>query len=116
MKLNDHRWLRVKRDRALIMQDGRCLYCRTHLSRQNATADHRQAKSRGGTDSSQIDATCKFCNSAKGTMSSSAFKKLLRGDGCLSWPANLCRSSRRVNLEGDRAVKRIRRLIDAGAA
>lgn len=111
--LNDHRWIRIKRDQALIKQKGRCKYCRCGLSRVEATADHRIAKARGGTDSGPIDATCWFCNQGKGALLPGIFRKMLKSDGPLPWPANVCRASLHINTAADQAVKRIRRACAA---
>ena len=105
-----HKWVAVKRDEALIRQGGRCKYCRCGLTRGTATADHRVPKAKGGTDSGATDALCWFCNQAKDRLSPLQFRKLLKSDGPLPWPANLCRASFRINTAADKAVKRIRRV------
>jgi hypothetical protein len=63
---------------ALEKQEGRCFYCHAPLSEADATADHRQPKSKGGTDRREnIVAACFPCNYAKSDLAESWFFKII---------------------------------------
>lgn len=106
-------FLRVYREQARVDQRSECKYCKEPLTAATATADHVKARARHGTDAaSNIVASCRPCNLAKGTMSAAAFQKLLhsfpRGHPV---PVLLAWSRRRVNLAVTRAEKRILRFV-----
>lgn len=104
-----HTWVKIARQAAMKDQGGRCLYCFERLSFRSATAEHRKARSQGGTDEkTNIGATCQPCNSLKGKMPEKTFLKRLkspaRGDGVAWWMAW---SRRRINLATVRTRTRI---------
>jgi 5-methylcytosine-specific restriction endonuclease McrA len=104
-----HTWVKIARQDAMKDQGGRCLYCFERLSYKSATAEHRKARSSGGTDAKvNIGATCQPCNSLKGRMGEKGFLKRLKspahGDGIEWWMAW---SRRRINLAAVRARTRI---------
>ncbi len=101
-------WTKLAREKALIEQGGRCLYCLTKLTRTTVTADHRVPKQHGGLDNDDnIDALCSICNRLKGAKNAGRFKRSLK----ISQPGNLELQTqgaiRRINLQADRACKRI---------
>jgi 5-methylcytosine-specific restriction endonuclease McrA len=107
--LREHSWLKVARSTALAEQRGRCHYCFDRLHARNVTADHRKARSRGGSSlSSNIVAACQPCNFLKGAMGDKAFKNAIKAPGPgrgIEW--HLAWSRRRINLAAMRARKRI---------
>jgi 5-methylcytosine-specific restriction endonuclease McrA len=102
-----HVWIRMQRRDAWIAQGKRCAYCRGAIKEHEITADHVVARARGGTDEDNIVAACRDCNRAKGSKSVPKFKRLLRRKSGLPFDLALIRSRRRINLAGDRSVKRI---------
>ena len=99
-------WRSLTRDTALINQGGRCLYCFTELSRSSATSEHRRPIIKGGLDNPEnIDAACYWCNKLKGSMSVPQFKKLLKCPCNVDYQVQ--GAIRRLNLQADRACKRI---------
>jgi hypothetical protein len=63
---------------ALISQKGRCKYCKSPLSIECATADHKIPASRGGTICREnVAAACETCNRVKADLPESYFFKLL---------------------------------------
>jgi len=56
------------REWKLRIQGGRCFYCGSGLKAEHATLDHVEPRSRGGTDRvSNLVASCRLCNRAKGS-------------------------------------------------
>ena len=56
---------------------GRCVYCQTPLSFEEATYDHRVPKARGGTCAqANMALCCVLCNVAKGDMSEQEWRSL----------------------------------------
>ncbi len=103
-----HTWIKLARDRAWGKQDRRCAYCHGELARADATGDHIVPRRDGGSDRvGNIAAACGLCNLAKGSMAAGAFRRLLKGHDPAPFRILLCRVIRRINLEGDRAVKRV---------
>ena len=102
-------WLRVKRDTALIEQDGRCLYCLSTLHRSTATADHFKARAKGGTnEEGNIVAACDTCNSLKGDMPAKDFMKMVKGQLPATYKIQVQALIRRLNKRTDKACKRIK--------
>jgi len=108
-RVTEHTWIKVARQQAMLDQKCRCLYCFEHLAAATATAEHRKARSKGGSNSREnIGATCEPCNSLKGSMGEKAFIKLIksppRGSAIRLW---LAWSRRRINLAALRACRNI---------
>lgn len=76
----DHMWLKMKRNDSWCDQGGRCFYCRSRIPVNAVTADHVKPRSKGGTDTGKIKAACQRCNVAKGSMTLSRFRSMLRGE------------------------------------
>lgn len=103
--------LKLLRAEALRQQGHRCLYCKGPLPLEEATAEHRRARSRGGLDTrANIAAACLPCNRARGNMRQDHFYKLIdraappRGEPVtvlLIW------ATRRIWKRADRACARI---------
>ena len=56
-----------------------CKYCFEPFNVSAATADHRQARNKGGSNlSHNIDAVCASCNLLKGSMTPGAFAKIIK--------------------------------------
>lgn len=71
-------YINTYKSTALLKQHGNCKYCFAPLSRKRSTADHVIPISRGGTNNKEnIVAACCLCNSIKGSMSATEFKRLL---------------------------------------
>lgn len=67
------------RDAALSAQSGCCKYCFEPLTAATATAEHRVARSAGGSNlAHNIDAACLRCNRLKGTATAGAFLKAIK--------------------------------------
>lgn len=65
-------WLR---NVALVEQRGKCFYCSLDLEKSKATADHVVPRSLGGkTQQGNIVASCRECNSRKGSSDATVFK------------------------------------------
>jgi 5-methylcytosine-specific restriction endonuclease McrA len=110
-KVSDRTWLKIARQNALVEQKSRCLYCHDPLRATTATAEHRKARSKGGTNAPEnIGASCRPCNQLKGSMGEKAFLKLVKsppkGSPIALW---LPWSRRRVNLAALRACRNIAR-------
>lgn len=107
--LSERDWRRMYKAEALAVQDRRCAYCYSELTRKDATADHVVARSRGGqTQRINIKAACDRCNRLKGSMGERAFVRLIKnpkpGDGLGVW---LAWSRRRISLATMRACNAI---------
>lgn len=95
-----NKWRRIARQRILKQQDGRCFYCYKPL--KAGTLEHIRPQCRGGTDNdSNLSVACQACNSAKGNMSVSLFRKFIKSDFTIHW------ARRKIFLRGMRAEKRI---------
>ncbi len=110
-RVKDHTWLKIARQDALKEQHGRCLYCHDPLRVTTATAEHRKARSKGGSDrADNIGASCQPCNSLKGSMGEKAFVKLIKSPPPgSSLPVLLAWSRRRINVATLRACRNIAR-------
>lgn len=114
MSRADKMFLRMFREDARCAQDGRCAYCRSQLSREDATGDHVKPRVYGGdTAKKNIKAACEDCNKLKGWRSEKAFLRAIKnpqpGDDIRIW---LAWSRRRIALATERAVKRIRSMVE----
>jgi hypothetical protein len=107
----DRKFIKVYREQDLKIHDGKCTFCYEPLTYKNVTADHAKARSTGGSNqSSNIVAACRPCNQAKGSMTVSQFKKLIKhpfGETSdiriiMAW------SRRKINLQVDRSIKHIK--------
>ena len=75
-----HKGIKMRREEALVAQGYRCFYCLNYLTRSDATADHVKPQSdRPDHTKDNIVAACNACNSSKGNISASAFRKIIRG-------------------------------------
>jgi hypothetical protein len=112
-RVSDQRWIRVACDDALVKQGYRCKYCKSRLSRSEATADHYRARARHGTNSKDnIVAACLRCNQAKGSMHGDHFLCLIKKDSAgTPYRIRVCSALRRIELESQRAQKRILALV-----
>lgn len=102
-------WLRVSRDDAWTKQSCKCAYCLSRMSRADATTDHIKPRSKGGVDHhTNIAASCVFCNSAKGNINPSLFKRMINGG---KPPPNInvriVKAVRALNKQTELACKRI---------
>ena len=71
----DRAFIRAHRQDAVIEQNGFCCYCQEPITVRSATADHVQARARGGSNSrDNLVAACQPCNKTKGAMSEKAFR------------------------------------------
>ncbi|MEQ8504608.1 MAG: HNH endonuclease signature motif containing protein [Rhodospirillales bacterium] len=106
-------WGQIQRDRAWAEQGGKCLYCKWPMGRFEATREHRKPKCRGGTDDdSNIGASHKDCNLAKGDMPEHVFKRQLNGNmDTESYYVMRVRTYLRLARRVERAVKRIRESV-----
>lgn len=69
----------------------RCYYCKDIITLNQSSRDHRQPRSRGGSDDPRnICLACKECNSAKQDMTEQEYWELLREDR-LKWGYHLKR-------------------------
>ncbi|QOG20414.1 HNH endonuclease [Bradyrhizobium sp. SEMIA] len=96
---------------ALKQQKGRCHYCRSPLSIECATADHKWPQCRRGrTWRGNIVAACQPCNGAKGSMPYFPFMKLITRGFPRGAPARIIViwSSRRIWMRAHRACAAIR--------
>lgn len=109
ISLNSKAWIRAARVEAWTAQNCLCAYCRSPLSRAQATADHKRAQARGGTHGrGNIAAACAWCNSVKGSLSDGEFLNLIKRRPAGLPPALLLVSIiRAINLRAERAVRRI---------
>lgn len=71
---------RMYRHEALCKQRGRCCFCKDKVSHAKVTAEHTMPRARGGlTVRENIRASCAPCNVAKGKMSDSLFRQIIKG-------------------------------------
>jgi 5-methylcytosine-specific restriction endonuclease McrA len=79
-KLN-RAFLKVYRDEALVEQHMKCRYCRDPMTFASSTIEHRTPRSRlGDGRRSNISASCRPCNLAKGDMTDPEFVALLQSE------------------------------------
>ena len=100
---------------ALATQKGRCFYCKSPLSINVATADHRTPVAHGGTICREnIAAACYSCNQAKADLGESWFFKHITGkkppklggaEMMMIW------SSRRIWKRANRACDRLNKSV-----
>lgn len=107
---------RAARVEAWARQGGRCLWCLSQIARDEITREHLHAKSHGGSDESHnIAAACVPCNSARGNLSASKWRSMIR-DGAIStkwrgvsFSRRTCQAVYRLNKRADSACARILR-------
>lgn len=99
------------REAAWQQQKGCCKYCYTPLKKEEVTADHRIARSKGGSNlPMNIDAVCEPCNVAKDNMNPGVFLREIKNPTPgASFLLHLAWSRRRVSLKMHRAVRNIGR-------
>lgn len=70
-------WRKIARQRILIKQHNRCIYCCCPLAM--GTLEHIKPQKDGGTDDdNNLSVACSECNRAKGCLSVSKFKKIIK--------------------------------------
>jgi hypothetical protein len=111
--VRERTWVKIARQDALKQQKSRCLYCYDPLAARTATAEHRKAKSRGGSDTTDnIGASCQPCNALKGSAGEKAFINSIKnpksGGPIAYW---LAWNRRRINLAEMRACRNILRYV-----
>ena len=106
--VRDRMWRKIAREEAWKKQEHKCIYCRTPLKRSELTSEHRHAVSEGGTDHKNIDAACAMCNSIRGNIPVKKFMRMMTGGIDAPWHVQVQAAVRRLNLETERACKRIR--------
>lgn len=104
--------MREGREAAWEVQKGCCKYCYSPLSKHELTADHRVPRSKGGSNLSvNIDALCKSCNTAKGSMNPGLFLREIKNPSHgASFPLLMAWSRRKVSLKMHRAIRNIGRM------
>lgn len=81
MRKIERAFFKAIREDALRDQKGRCMYCKSPLSLNRATADHLKPQCRGGGNHREnIVAACSSCNRTKGKLSEGQFFKLIKRD------------------------------------
>ncbi len=66
------------------MQEGKCAGCRSEYHFRNLTIDHREPRSKGGSDHLQnLQLLCNWCNSVKGDRSQAFLNRRLKEEGIL---------------------------------
>jgi 5-methylcytosine-specific restriction endonuclease McrA len=106
-KLN-RAFLKVYRDDALVDQDMKCRYCRDNMTFASSTIEHRTPRSRlGDGRRSNISASCRPCNLAKGDMTDPEFMALLQAEP-VGRPNSVraCWRRRQANLSREIAASR----------
>lgn len=99
-----NKWRKVARQRILIEQDNRCIYC--HCPLTEGTLDHVKPQKEGGTDNNEnLAVACSECNRAKGHMSVGKFKKLIKTAVDIHW------ARRKIHVAGMRAERNILRFV-----
>ena len=99
------------RTEAATAQGGLCKYCQEPLRPETISADHIRPRIRGGTtERDNINAACRDCNQAKGSMSVGAFLRAIKSP----WPGApfpiwLAFMRRRIWVRTHRACDRIAR-------
>lgn len=105
----EHDLIKAGRKEALEAQNGFCRYCYAPISEEEATADHRIPRSKGGSNlAHNIDALCSPCNNAKGHMNPGIFLKEIKNPSPGSpLPLLLSWSRRKIWLKTHRACRYI---------
>jgi hypothetical protein len=68
---------KAKKLRILAKYGNRCAYCGRELALYSMTVDHIRSKSSGGSNNlKNLNPSCRGCNSMKGDMSITAFRKI----------------------------------------
>jgi len=99
-----NRWRKISRQRILIEQNNRCIYCHCPLS--EGTLEHIRPQKDGGTDDNDnLSVACLECNRAKGCMSVGKFKKCIKSNISSHW------SRRKIHIAGMRAERNILRFV-----
>lgn len=109
--VSEQAWLRAYRSDAATKQNGRCCYCRSELTRDTISADHKVPRAEGGkTTRENIKAACSECNLAKGKRSSASFMSLVKNP-TTGTSQRIYRAwmRRKVNLAVERSCKRLRK-------
>jgi len=105
---------------ALKKQGGGCLYCFLPLEPDEATAEHRKARKRGGLDTARnIGAACEPCNRAKGHLPERVFLRAIRRPDFQRdpWPLHLAGIEIILRRRTALACKRLAQIVEpAGAA
>lgn len=66
------------------MQEGKCAECRSEYHFRNLTLDHREPRSKGGSDHlKNLQLLCNWCNSVKGDRSQEYLNRRLEEEGIL---------------------------------
>lgn len=107
-------YYRMNRQEAATQQGQKCQYCYSGLNLRNTTADHRKAKSKGGSDHRHnIVAACFACNQAKANMTEARFIKAIKQPPqpgahlsiMLAW------MRRKINLRAERSARNLQRMF-----
>lgn len=107
-------WGRVYKIEAHTRQGGICLYCKTPMPLVAATAEHRRPLSRGGaTRQENIDAACRPCNQAKGSLTRSQFNRVIHEPDFSrdAWSLYLAAVEIRLKRRTALACRRLRSII-----
>lgn len=102
--------LKSHKVQALAEQDGCCRYCLEPLTIKTVTADHKLARSKGGTNArSNIVAACEPCNRAKGSLSVLSFTRAIKApEPGAPLAIHMAWARRRLWLAAHRACRNIR--------
>lgn len=106
---NSHVWMRLAKDEAWGRQNRRCYWCLAPMKRDEATVEHIKPKNLHGSDrKSNIAAAHEFCNKTKGSKAPKHFQRIIERTkpGCGPYVLTIG-IIRRINLQTDRACKRI---------
>jgi hypothetical protein len=103
----DRAFVKVYREEALLSQDKKCCYCHDLLTFKSVTAEHKQPRSKNGSDAKEnIAGSCRACNEAKGAITDAKFKKLIKSfPSGMNYKIILTWSRRRINLALERFEK-----------
>jgi 5-methylcytosine-specific restriction endonuclease McrA len=109
----DRAFVRAFRVDAASGQENKCAYCRDDLTSKSISADHIDPRSNRGKDGrNNILASCRKCNSVKGSMPVILFQQKIanpkHGDNIHIW---LIWSSRRINARLEKFQARMNRLF-----
>lgn len=111
----DHAFRKLYRDEGFTKQGGRCAYCKTPLTRKQATADHRVPISKGGsTSKDNIIMSCEPCNKAKSSMSEAKFRRALN-ERTMPCPSNMPLLLAWIRHRIEKRVKKAERRIRGAA-
>lgn len=103
-------WKRAARVEAWTEQDCNCCYCKAPLTRDELTAEHKEARKHGGSDERRnIAAACRWCNEGRGSLPKAKFMKLLKSPAPSPYFAiRMAQISYRIERRTRTAVKRVR--------